>query len=65
MNLTIIEQAVKAGLIHPDTVERLKNRQCPLCSKPIDLKDFKDELSLKEFTISGMCQECQDKIFGA
>ena len=26
--------------------------------------DFKDELSKKEFGISGLCQACQDGIFG-
>jgi hypothetical protein len=25
---------------------------------------FTDELSRKEFTISGMCQTCQDSVFG-
>ena len=32
------------------------------CGKPI--KGFKNALSEKEFKISGLCQECQDKIFG-
>ena len=37
---------------------------CVTCGKT-DLKpeDFKDELSIKEFGISRMCQECQDSIF--
>ena len=26
--------------------------------------DFRDGLSRKEFTISGMCQACQDDVFG-
>ena len=32
------------------------------CGMPTD--GFRDELSAKEFTISGLCQKCQDKIFG-
>jgi len=28
-------------------------------------KEFRDELSRKEYGISGTCQECQDKIFGS
>ena len=24
---------------------------------------FKDEISRKEYTISGLCQKCQDKVF--
>lgn len=32
------------------------------CGKPIG--EFRDELSRKEYTISGMCQSCQDELFG-
>jgi hypothetical protein len=32
------------------------------CGKPIG--DFRDELSRKEHAISGLCQACQDSIFG-
>ena len=34
---------------------------CTMCSKPAT--EVKDELSRKEFTISGMCQVCQDSFF--
>jgi hypothetical protein len=27
-------------------------------------EEFRDDLSRKEYTISGMCQACQDKIWG-
>lgn len=26
--------------------------------------EFKDEISRREYRISGLCQKCQDKIFG-
>ena len=26
--------------------------------------EFKDDLSRKEYTISGLCQKCQDEVFG-
>lgn len=29
-----------------------------------DASTFRDELSEKEYTISGLCQDCQDKIYG-
>ena len=35
---------------------------CSWCGKPAT--QFKDELSRREYTISGFCQECQDKTFG-
>lgn len=35
---------------------------CPICSK--EIKGFRDPRSIKEYRISGGCQECQDKTFG-
>lgn len=38
---------------------------CVICgSEKIKSEDFRNELSKKEFTISAMCQKCQDDIFG-
>lgn len=34
---------------------------CVMCGGPADI--FRDELSRREFGISGICQECQDKFF--
>jgi hypothetical protein len=34
--------------------------QCVTCGKQVT--GFRDELSRKEYEISGMCQECQDGI---
>lgn len=34
------------------------------CGKPAPPESFRDALSAKEFTISGLCQECQDLVFG-
>lgn len=34
---------------------------CTGCGRPAHL--FRDALSQKEFTISGLCQDCQDKVF--
>ena len=44
-------------------VERVKAGKCGLCGKKINLKDFRDELSLKEYSISGLCQACQDTVW--
>lgn len=45
-------------------VEDVEKGLCPFCNKPIKREDFKDELSRKEFKISGLCQKCQDATFG-
>lgn len=38
------------------------NGKCPICNKEIDVtNEFKDALSVKEYFISGLCQDCQDK----
>lgn len=40
----------------------IKADVCVLCKKPAT--KFRDALSRKEYAISGMCQDCQDKVFG-
>jgi hypothetical protein len=44
-------------------VEAVKAKKCPFCGKDIDMNGFRDELSKKEYGISGLCQNCQDDIF--
>jgi len=51
--------------LFPKEEERRRQGLCPFCAKQIDPgKEFRDELSRKEFAISGLCQKCQDKTFG-
>lgn len=42
---------------------RVMAGNCPFCNKPVNDADFTDELSRKEFGITGMCQACQDGFF--
>ena len=58
MNKDILE---KLGFT--EEMKLIENRQCPCCKEKININDFKDEKSLKEFVISGLCQSCQDDIF--
>jgi uncharacterized CHY-type Zn-finger protein len=37
-------------------------RKCVTCGGKIE--GFRDVLSVKEYSISGMCQSCQDSVFG-
>ena len=41
--------------------ERRSKGLCPTCGEVPG--EFKDELSKKEFKITGMCQTCQDDVF--
>ena len=45
-------------------VKDVEDAVCPFCKKPIDFNSFTDQLSLKEYKISGLCQKCQDEFFG-
>ena len=46
-------------------VKDVESGKCPFCLMPIDATTFRDELSLKELKLSGLCQKCQDEFFGA
>ena len=36
---------------------------CKFCGRKFSVHEFRDKLSLTEFIISGLCQECQDNTF--
>ena len=50
-----------ADAIIPGRKALTDSMKCTVCPSP--LKGFRDQLSLKEYNISGMCQACQDKVF--
>jgi len=48
----------------PIAQDRINAGRCPLCNAEINgIDDFKDEASIREFGISGMCIKCQEKTF--
>tara|TARA_R110001583_G_scaffold57665_2_gene172447 strand:- start:2124 stop:2351 length:228 start_codon:yes stop_codon:yes gene_type:complete len=42
-------------------VESARNKTCVSCKKPAT--EFKNEISKKEYTLSMLCQVCQDQVF--
>ena len=42
--------------------EKIKSSLCVTCNAT-DVR-FRNEISRKEYTLSGMCQKCQDDFFG-
>lgn len=40
----------------------IESDTCVTCGLPVTA--FRNELSVKEYQISGMCQSCQDSVFG-
>ena len=64
MKATDKNPAIDACITRTFGVDRkgsVNTMTCGWCGKPAD--GFRDELSMKEYTISGLCQECQDKTF--
>ena len=44
-------------------VKLRKEGKCPLCERNMMFETFRDNISRKEFAISGLCQKCQDEVF--
>lgn len=44
-------------------VEQIEHGICPICSCIVDKTQFRDDISLQEYRISGMCPSCQYHIF--
>ena len=42
----------------------IRNGKCVFCpTTGLSEDSFRDDVSRKEYTISGLCQDCQDKVF--
>ena len=50
--------------VFPEKADRILFGVCVTCPNSIEEKHFRDALSKKEYGISGMCQDCQDSVFG-
>lgn len=37
---------------------------CPLCTEIVNENEFRNKSFIKEFESSGLCQGCQDTVFG-
>lgn len=44
-------------------VEMKNNGLCPMCGIHVGMIPFTDEISRREYKISGLCQKCQDAVF--
>jgi len=51
--------------LFPEKVDRILNGLCVTCGDEISLQALTqmDDISRKEYSISGMCQVCQDSVF--
>ena len=46
-----------------DFTRRAARGECAFCEAPLRMEDFRDDQSLREAKISGLCQSCQDQTF--
>ena len=57
-----------SAVIDGDRRAIIRDNKCVSCGKSIHLassitKAFRDDISLREYSISGLCQQCQDRVF--
>jgi hypothetical protein len=50
--------------LFPETIANIRAGKCVNCEKQVMFLGFRNLKSEKEFEISGICQPCQDEIFG-
>ena len=56
-----IDNLIK-DVIGIDRREVIKNNTCAFCVEPN--LEFRNAISVQEYRISGLCQNCQDEVFG-
>ena len=57
--------AMLSSVFGVDRVKTITEGYCVSCgNEGIVAASFRDDLSKKEYAISGMCQSCQDDVFG-
>ena len=49
------------AMLFPEAISRVAEGMCSSCNKPV--RYFSNDLSVREFYISGLCEVCQDGVF--
>jgi len=61
-NLDSFKEAMEIDLFGRTKADAHKNKICLQCGGPAT--EFQNALSAREYQISGLCQKCQDELFG-
>jgi hypothetical protein len=64
MDMKIEKKSFLRSLGFGREVSIVKGCTCPLCADKVDKNEFRNEVFIKEFESSGLCQGCQDTVFG-
>ena len=59
-----IEKEILRSLGFGREVAMVEECRCPLCADKVDEDEFRTEVFIREFESSGLCQGCQDMVFG-
>lgn len=59
-----IKKSFQRSLKFGKEVAMVEKRICPLCADIVDEDEFRTEVFIREFESSGLCQGCQDVVFG-
>jgi len=59
-----MNQEIMKKLGFTEEVNMVNQGICPFCGRKVDVTSFRDDISLKEFRIGGLCQTCQDDFYG-
>ncbi len=64
INMNIEKKSILRALGFGREVSMVEECRCPLCADRVDEEEFRNEVFMKEFERSGLCQGCQDTVFG-
>ena len=64
MNMNIEQKSCLRALEFGQEVAIVEDCRCPFCADRVDEDEFRNEVFMKEFESSGLCQGCQDTVFG-
>jgi hypothetical protein len=64
MNMNREKKGILRALGFGQEVAIVEECICPLCAERVDEDEFRNEVFIKEFERSGLCQECQYAVFG-
>ena len=62
--MNIEKRSFLRSLVFGREVAMVEECICPLCADRVDEDEFRTEVFIREFESSGLCQGCQDMVFG-
>lgn len=64
ISIKIVKKSFLRAMRLGRKVAIVENCRCPLCAERVNKEEFRNEVFMREFESSGLCQGCQDTVFG-